>query len=85
MQHILFNTTTGKRIFEINTKSYPLPRVGEKVSYNREHYIVESVKHRFADIEGPESTGIVITLSFDPEMVYPATTQKLIQGEYGIC
>lgn len=79
MYHMRFNTNTGARIFEINYADIPVPRVGEKVSYNNEHYVVDEVKHRFHYIEGPESTGVMITLSLDPDMVFPAQIAKPLE------
>ena len=52
----------GKRLFDIRHKSYPLPRVGDIVTYNTNHYEVIGVRHRFADIQGVTSTGISITM-----------------------
>lgn len=76
MYQMIFKTVLDGRIFTITSSNQPIPRIGEKVSYCNDHYIVDNVKHRFHNIEGPESTGIMITLSLDPDMVFPAHRPK---------
>jgi hypothetical protein len=52
-----------KHVFSISHKNYPLPRIGDLVTYNTDHYEVKSIRHRFAEICGPESTGITIRMT----------------------
>lgn len=80
MYNLTFNTVFGERLFNISTTNYPLPHVGDKVKFERDHYVVDDVIHCFGYIEGIESTGIRIVLSLDPDMVFPTTNQRLLQG-----
>lgn len=61
MYHMMFECD-GKRVFSIRHKNYPLPRTGDLVTYNTDHYEVKSVRHMFVTDCHGDSTGIKINM-----------------------